>query len=80
MTNYTPEDYKKYVYAEGLEYLCRIQENIKGIDDILGFDIDDTEDLNSMLGNAMGFLWAAAFANDEDQGHRREDARVPIRS
>jgi hypothetical protein len=61
---YSTEDYKKYVYAQGRSYLCRIQENIEAIDKDLGLD-ENSEDLACMLATVKGFLWAAAFGTDE---------------
>jgi hypothetical protein len=70
MIPYSTGDYKKYVYAQGKLYISRIREIIQTLCDAHRLNREDTDDLDSLLHNAVEYLWLAAFVDD----HRQADA------
>jgi hypothetical protein len=69
---YITEDYKKYAFATGKEYIKRIQEIVDTLDKRFGFDTDTSQDLMYLLENAVDvYLYRAAFFDNHLQGQSR---------
>ena len=69
MTPYPTGDYKKYIYAQGKQRISRIREIIAALESSNICNIEDAQDLDSLLVNVVYVLWCAAFVDD----HRQAD-------
>ena len=69
--NYTTEDYKRYVFAEGRAYIVRIIDVLEALEKAHGIDPENYEDITAMLDQAITYLNRAAFTDHEDQQPRK---------
>jgi hypothetical protein len=73
---YTTADHKTYVYAQGTRHIRRIHEIIMALAGAHGLHVEDTEDLEYMLDNAVYYLWRAAFVDDHRQADAAQQRRI----
>lgn len=69
--NYTTEDYKRYVFAEGRAYIVRIMDVLEALEKAHGIDPENYENITAMLDQAIAYLNRAAFTDHEDQQPRK---------
>jgi hypothetical protein len=65
MISYPTEDYKKYVYALGMQRVRRLYDSVE----TLGADTDISTDITCSLGQLELWLYLAAFVDDDDAGN-----------
>lgn len=62
MIPYPTEDYKKYIYALGMQRIRRLYDSMGGLD----LDIDTSTDIVCSLGQLEMWLYLAAFVDHDD--------------
>jgi hypothetical protein len=65
MISYPTEDYKKYIYALGMQRVRRLCDLFGGLDP----DVETTNDGMCSLGQLQLWLYLAAFVDDDEAGN-----------